>query len=181
MQVSRNLVAALMLGAGAMYLFDANRGARRRALLRDRGRHALRRVGEEAGKKARHLRNRARGVAAEARNRASHGDPVSDDLLAERVRAVLGRVVSDASAVAVTVSEGRVRLTGTIELNELNPLLHAVERVAGVEEVHDALTVRQLILPERRSYRSPGRRLLTGVAGMVGMALLQRALAGRRA
>lgn len=181
MRVSKNMVGALMLGAGAMYLFDADRGARRRALLRDRGRRVLRRAGEEAGKKARHLRNRARGVVAEARMRSGHGDPVSDEVLIERVRAAAGRVVADASAIDVTVSDGQVRLSGTLPARESEALLHAVERVSGVEEVYDEIETgegwngtpqsngwsRNLAGEGHRSGLSPALRLLAGVAGGV--------------
>ena len=181
MRVSPSMVGALMLGAGAMYLFDADRGPRRRALLRDRGSHVLRRAGEAAGKKARHLRNRARGVVAEARVRSGHGEPVGDEVLVERVRAALGRVVGDASAIEVTASDGQVRLSGSVSGSQLDTLLRTVERVPGVEEVYDELETgeswnglprsngwaRNLASEGRRSGMAPALRLLAGVAGGV--------------
>lgn len=57
----------LGLGAAAMYYFDPEQGRRRRALARDRLAHARRVMREQASRQARHLRNRAQGLAAEAR------------------------------------------------------------------------------------------------------------------
>jgi hypothetical protein len=59
-------VCAFGLGALTMYYFDPQQGARRRALVRDQLVHARTVARREAEKKAKDLRNRARGAVAEA-------------------------------------------------------------------------------------------------------------------
>jgi hypothetical protein len=55
----------LGLGAAAMYLLDPEQGRRRRALARDKMIKARRVVRERASGTARHLGNRAQGLAHE--------------------------------------------------------------------------------------------------------------------
>jgi hypothetical protein len=61
-------IAALGLGALAMYYFDPVSGNRRRALLRDKVTHYRKEAREYAGGTYHDLRNRAHGVVAEARS-----------------------------------------------------------------------------------------------------------------
>lgn len=61
-------IAALGLGALAMYYFDPVSGNRRRAVLRDRVMHYRKEAGEYAGGTYHDLRNRAHGVVADARS-----------------------------------------------------------------------------------------------------------------
>ena len=62
-------LAGAAIGAGLMFLLDPDRGTRRRALGRDQVLSAGRRAGDQLGAKARHIGNRARGLAASARTR----------------------------------------------------------------------------------------------------------------
>ena len=133
-------LGAAALGAGAMYFLDPRSGGRRRALVRDQGVHARRRVREVADKTANDVRNRAVGLAARSR-RLWHREPVSDAQLVERVRATLGRAVSHSSALEVTASDGRVRVSGPILVSEAGRVLRTVRRVPGVREVEEALDV----------------------------------------
>jgi hypothetical protein len=61
-------IAALGIGALAMYYFDPVSGKRRRALLRDQLVHARHEAGDYARGTLKHARNRAHGVVAEARS-----------------------------------------------------------------------------------------------------------------
>ena len=61
-------IAALGIGALAMYYFDPVSGNRRRALLRDQLVHYRKEAREYAGGTYKDLRNRAHGVVAEARS-----------------------------------------------------------------------------------------------------------------
>ena len=69
MKISGKLLTGLILGAGAMFLLDPDRGTRRRALARDRGIRASRKLSEGLGSTARDLRNRTSGAAAELKAR----------------------------------------------------------------------------------------------------------------
>ena len=102
------------IGAAAMYLFDPDKGRRRRAIARDK----LARLASESGDvltaAAHDIGNRVRGVEARAA-RAMHPSPSPDDLqLIERVRARIGRAVSNPHAIQVGVREGRVTLSGPV-------------------------------------------------------------------
>ena len=60
------LVGGIGLGALLMYFFDPDRGRGRRARCSDQLTSTVNRLGESAGAKARHLRNRAKGLLHEA-------------------------------------------------------------------------------------------------------------------
>ena len=134
-------VMSLGLGASAMYLLDPDQGKRRRALVRDQ----LARLGNTttnaAGKTARDLGNRARGVTHELTSRL-RPDRADDGVLHDRVRARLGHVVAQPSAVEVVCEDACCTLTGSVLPAERDPLLAAVSRVRGVAEVVDQLDVR---------------------------------------
>jgi uncharacterized membrane protein len=130
--------AAAAVGAGIMYLVDPDRGARRRALVRDKSVHSARRLGSLIDKASRDLTYRTRGLVAEARSLGD--DHPSDERLRERVRAELGRVVSHPHSIHVEASEGVVSLQGPIPASEVRGLVTRVRRVPGVRGIEDHLT-----------------------------------------
>ena len=132
--------AGLGLGTGVMFLLDPDRGKRRRALLRDKVAHAARKANEGAETTAHDLSNRARGIVAQLRSRMA-GDEVSDDVLIDRVRSKIGRVVSHPSAIKVEAKSGEVTLSGPVLEHEVNALLKCAKYVRGVNELSDALEV----------------------------------------
>src|SRR5437588_2687264 len=85
------IVGGLGLGAALMYVFDPDRGTRRRALIRDKVEAAGNKVSDAAGKMGRDLSNRAYGVVAETKSIFRHND-VTDEVLVDRVRSRLGRI-----------------------------------------------------------------------------------------
>jgi len=177
-----SLMSGLGLGAGLMYLLDPDRGKRRRALARDQIVHQWHAAGDAIATSARDLKNRTRGRVAEMRSRLAP-DQVSDEVLVERVRAKLGRVVSHPSAIHVTADQGRVTLNGPILEGELDPLVSAVASVRAVKEVANRLRVYPHAggLPDLQGGAaqpgapfesmprnwSPAARLLVGTAGGV--------------
>lgn len=181
-------LSAAGVGAGVMYLLDPDRGARRRAIARDRSVHAAHRVGEIIEKGSRDLRFRVRGFAAEVRSLARDDQP-SDQLLVERVRAKLGRAVSHPHAVCVDAKDGRVVLSGAVLRHELPHLLGTVYGVPGVKDVEDKLDphteAEQIPALQGSRRRSSGRNAdrwapVTRVAmGAVGAGLLAYGLARR--
>jgi hypothetical protein len=124
-----------------MYLLDPDRGSRRRALARDKGARISRKLGGGLATTARDLRNRSAGAAAELKARF-RPDLAGDEVIEERVRAELGRVVSHPGSISVTVLDGRVILSGPVPSDEATDLLATVEKVRGVREIENQLDVR---------------------------------------
>jgi uncharacterized membrane protein len=129
-----------MMGMGLMYVLDPDRGARRRALLRDKAVHVSHVATDMLDKSARDLKYRARGVIAETKGRLNH-DEVTDETLVERVRSTMGRYVAHPHAVQVRAVEGRVILSGPVLMHEIERLLAAVRGVRGVRGVESRLEI----------------------------------------
>ncbi len=71
------------------------------------------------------------------------GEPASDRVLVERVRAKLGRYVSHPSAIEVVAHDGDVVLTGDVLAAEHDDLVSVVAAVRGVRDVADHLDVHE--------------------------------------
>lgn len=135
------IAAGAVLGAATMFVFDPNKGRRRRALLRDQARRSLTNIGRLVRLSARDFGHRTRGVGATVR-RLFKRNRVTDDLvLIERVRAKMGRVVSHPHAIQIGARDGRVTLSGPILPEEAEPLLATVRSVWGVSGVEDHLVI----------------------------------------
>jgi uncharacterized membrane protein len=126
------------VGAGLMFMFDPVRGRRRRALLRDQLVHAGYMLARATRTTSRDLSHRAQGILAESSHLFQHGE-VSDDILARRIRAKMGRSVSHPHAISVTVSNGRVILNGLVLADEVNRLLSGLASVRGVKAIDNQL------------------------------------------
>lgn len=135
-------VGGLSIGAALMYLFDPERGTRRRALLRDKFRRVAHSAGEKLDVKSRDAGNRLHGLVARTKS-LRKTQPVSDDVVAERVRSRIGHVVSHPGSIDVRVKDGRVILAGPALTRELDPLLAEVERVRGVAGVENRLELHE--------------------------------------
>jgi uncharacterized membrane protein len=133
-----SLLSGIGIGAVLMYVFDPDKGNRRRALMRDRLVHLVYKTKDAFDKTERDMKNRVRGLAAEL----SHlfvQEQVSDNALVERVRSRMGRVVSHPGSIMVTASGGVVKLSGPILKSEVEQLLSCIRRVRGVKEVINQL------------------------------------------
>jgi hypothetical protein len=137
---SGKLLSGVLLGAGAMYVLDPDRGARRRSLIRDQGFRASRKLGEGVGATARDVRNRSAGAATELTARLKR-DQAGDEIVQERVRSALGRVATHQGAIEVAVYRRRVILSGLVPSAELDSILRSIRRVRGVKEVENQLQV----------------------------------------
>ena len=82
--------------------------------------------------------NRAHGLAARLRT-MTQPERASDEVVSERVRAALGRVCSRASAIEVSVVDGRATLSGPIVQREHVPVMRTTARVRGVRSVEDRM------------------------------------------
>ena len=137
------LIGAIGVGAALMYFLDPDTGRRRRALARDKyihGRTVLQDATESAVRSA---ANQTRGAIARIQNRigATPDAMVDDTVLLERVRAAMGHVISDPHAIEIRVTEGRVTLKGPALPQEIGEIVACAERVRGVREVDNRLSV----------------------------------------
>lgn len=175
------LLVGAALGCAAMYLFDPEQGKRRRARIADKSAHVRTRVLHVVDQGKRDLANRAGSVAGRARSLLFRRGP-NNRVLAERVRAKMGRYVAHPGAIDVSATRGCVVLTGSILGHEHNELINAIAEVPGVEDIYDRLNIferangiselqggrprrgERLELPENWS---PAARLAAGAAGTV--------------
>ncbi|HLE62302.1 MAG TPA: SRPBCC family protein, partial [Pyrinomonadaceae bacterium] len=163
-----------------MYMLDPDRGSRRRALVRDKLASAANTIPNAIGVTARDLSNRAEGLASQVTSLFSSKE-VPDEVLVQRVRSKMGRVVSHPHAIQVKADHGRVTLSGPILAREVDDLLAIVSLVTSVTDVDNQLEAHEQAdnLPSlqgegtRPGYRfelmqenwSPTARVLAGVAG----------------
>lgn len=126
------------LGAAAMYYFDPARGRHRRALIRDQLVHSRHKAQHGLAVVGRDVRNRTVGTTASMRS-LLHSPRVDDAVLADRVRAAIGRVVSHPSSIEVGAHDGTVTLAGPILADEAPFLIDCVRHVRGVRDIDDQL------------------------------------------
>lgn len=138
MKRAAGLIGAAGIGAGLMYLFDPDRGKRRRAGIRNKAKRINRVATDVAAKTQRDLRNRLRGVVCELKAFVRPGI-TSDDVLEARVRSKMGRLVLHPHAIAVRAREGRITLSGPILTAEVLPLVDAVATMRGVKDIENLL------------------------------------------
>jgi osmotically-inducible protein OsmY len=138
LRMNRAILTGLGIGVGLMYFLDPERGRRRRALVRDKMAHAAHVGADAMGAFGRDLAHRVSGVGARARGALQRG-PVDDDVLVERVRSKMGRVVSHPHAIVVDAADGCVRLRGSILQSELPRLMQTVASVRGVRSIDNNL------------------------------------------
>jgi uncharacterized membrane protein len=174
------MAGGIGLGAALMYMLDPDRGSRRRVLVRDKLASAANAMPKAIGVTARDLSNRAEGLASQVTSLFSSKE-VPDEVLVERVRSKMGRVVSHPHAIQVKADHGRVTLSGPILAREVDDLLATVSLVTSVTDVDNQLEAHEQAdnLPSlqgegtRSGYRfelmqenwSPTARVLAGVAG----------------
>ncbi len=132
------LLAGAGLGALLMFMVDPVRGARRRALVRDKAVRGARVSGRAVAATATDLANRTRGVAANAWG-SIRPESVDDARLIDRVRAALGRVCSHPGAIGVEAIDGELTLRGDVLTSEAEAILVAAGSVRGVYGVVDEL------------------------------------------
>src|SRR5919108_1006785 len=183
---SYSWLGAFAAGAATMYFLDPDRGARRRALARDKAIWASRKTRDGAAALSCDLQNRAVGAVSEVRGMFDRS-PVDDEVLDARVRAELGRVSSHPGAIMTLANNGCVVLSGPILASEHDQVVRAVGNVHGVCELTDELDVYQSsdgvpalqggsIRPGQTWLRgswSPTTQFAAAVAGVAAVAYLR--------
>jgi len=142
-RVWTKVIGAAALGAAAMYVFDPDKGRRRRALARDKVRSLGDKTTDLVEAAKRDVTFRWQGLQAQARRLVRRDEAADDAVLEARVRAKLGRVVSHPHPITVAAHQGCVTLSGPILRGEEQELLHAVRAVAGVYEIDNKLDVHE--------------------------------------
>lgn len=187
---SSTALTAAAAAALATYFLDPDIGRRRRAVVRDKVLGKLSHADEAGRVVAVDLRNRLKGVFASLRTRMTSRD-VPDEVLAERVKAKLGRFLGHPGSVEVAASGGTVTLQGPVLKHEVDAVLRAVRTVPGVHAVENRLeehkqagNVSGLQGGRRRVQRvdimqehwAPATRVLVGAGGatLVACALVRR-------
>lgn len=140
LKLFKNSLALAGVSAGVMYLFDPDRGKRRRSLLRDKVTHFRKKIGKGADVTLRDMEHRLYGATCELRAKF-YGRDSSDRVVEDRVRSKIGRYISHPSVIKVCVCDGCVTLSGPILATEVGGLLGAVKSVAGVRQIENVLEV----------------------------------------
>lgn len=137
------LVLGAVLGAGMMFVMDPERGRRRRLVARIKARRKSQRLQAMGGRMAsrsRDLRNRLKGRVVEVRW-ALREEPVTDEILVERIRARIGHCSDHPRNILVTVKDGMVTVGGPILAREVDAVIRCVQGVRGVRGVTNCLEV----------------------------------------
>jgi len=138
----RSWVCGVGVGAGLVFLLDPDRGARRRALIRDKVVRASRKTRNAVDATGRDLGNRMTGLMAGARVMFEN-DTANDRVIEQRVRAELGRITSHPRAIVVRANDAVITLTGDVLASEVSGVLHGAADVRGVNFVQNNMTVHQ--------------------------------------
>ena len=94
--------------------------------------------------KPRNLQGRPHAICAIARKVSwlkSNRQDIPNDILVERVRAAMGRVSGDHSAIEIIANNGIVTVGGEASANDLPDLLAALREVRGVRDMVSELRV----------------------------------------
>jgi BON domain-containing protein len=127
------LLGAIGLGAGLAYILDPQQGGTRRAWVRDKMNGGLRHSGRFLDKRVRDLRNRVQGRVAEIRASATE-QQIDDDVLAERVRAQLGHVLSHPGSIDIIAQNGVVTVRGPVLEGEAEKIRERLSETRGVQD-----------------------------------------------
>jgi hypothetical protein len=137
------LVGALgaVAGAATLYLFDPDRGRRRRNTLRDRGSAAVRRAGRETARGTRMVGSFVGGKVAAIKHGGENDLMPNDAALAKKVESELFRDASiPKGAINVNAEQGMIVLRGEVgDAEQREQIEVAARRIPGVWEVRNLL------------------------------------------
>jgi uncharacterized membrane protein len=137
-----SVIATAAAASVLTYLFDPERGKRRRAVLRDKAYSKLHDARDTTLRVKDDLYNRGTGMLADVRSRLRH-ENLPDAVIRERVRSRIGRLVSYPHAIDVNIDNGVIELRGPVLKREVGRLLIAVHAVPGVKDVVNQLELHE--------------------------------------
>ena len=128
--------AGAVVGAVTMYILDPQQGHRRRVIAREKGGAFQRDTVRYLDKRRRDLQNRATGFRTKLEKLRRREEAIDDDILAERVRAAIGRKLRHPGSVDVIPrGKGEVILAGPCLSDEVQDVIRCAEKVDGVKRV----------------------------------------------
>lgn len=147
MSIGRSTIRPFLLGGalGAVlaYLFDPDRGRRRRRVTRDRGLALLRHGEKRVARRAHRTAAQARGLSHRVRHSLHPASqaPVDDATLVDRIESTIFRDPAvPKGRFNLNASNGVVYLRGEIDTaEEIEAIVRATRRVPGVREVRSLL------------------------------------------
>ena len=145
------LLVACGVGALAEYFFDRQHGARRRHMVRDRARAALRRRSRDAVRRAKYVEGVAEGVAYKAAHAVpgvgGHKEPPDDVTLAQKVESIAFRKAGvPKGQVSVNADNAVIYLRGHLETDkQIEALVRATQAIEGVNDVQSTLHTRPVM------------------------------------
>jgi hypothetical protein len=134
---------ALLLGLGAMWLFDPDRGRGRRAWIGQKTNRLVNETGNFMRATGRHLANKSRGYYHESR-KAVGGAAASlnDSSIAESIRSSLGRLgLKSSSSIGVECTGGCVTLSGRCVADDVDVIIGTTRNTYGVDNVVNNMEV----------------------------------------
>lgn len=178
---SKRLTIGMLLGLGAgtaaAYLADPQLGKRRRAALARNTGKFFKKAVQATSDSLIDAQNHLAGAIAGIKRNLEHRE-ASDQVIEQRIRSRVGRVVSHPRKIHVVSDRGVATLWGVVLEKEVSSLIETVERVPGVREVVDQLEIAapdefpaaqsdplRQAREEIRLHWSPGKRLFVGTAG----------------
>lgn len=149
-RVPTTMIGALLVAAGVgalaeYFFFDRQHGARRRHLLRDRTRAALRRRSRDAVRRAKYLEGVAEGAAHKAAHAVpgvgAHKEPPDDVTLTQKVESIAFRKAGvPKGQVSVNADNAVIYLRGHLESDkQIEELVRATHAIEGVNDVKSLL------------------------------------------
>lgn len=157
------LAAGVGVGAGLMYYLDPDRGARRRSHARNQLAHASHVVKD-------HSRTQLQALWQAQ-------EDIDDGMLAERARAILGRVATHAQALALEVSKGVITVSGPVLRHEIRRTIKALQQLPGVQRVINALepSAPDAMPAMARDRTGTARHMAAALVGAASLALVAKA------
>lgn len=133
---------AAAVGAGIAYLFDPDRGRTRRAMLADQAAARARDASETVKAKAEYQKGVAKGVVHEVADSLREERVYDDETLLQKVRSEALGYWPDAGDVEVDISDGMVRVSGSVNSEpDRDRLIGMIREVDGVGLIDDRLRV----------------------------------------
>lgn len=127
------------VGIALMYLMDPDRGRTRRARLADQTAARARDIAEAVQTGIEYQKGVVRGAAHDVADTLRPEQQFDDETLLQKVRSeALGRLNGSTSDLVIDISNGEVRLSGSLstaaERDRLIELIRQVEGVSGVDD-----------------------------------------------